>query len=1219
MKRNYSVSRMIQCIIILFILLQVKNAVAEDPPLFHKGMIYIKLKQGDVSLGLQKAGTRLGIMSLDQRFRETNVTRYKKTFKHRPIPQGSDLPDLSRIYTIYFPEDVDVQEMVDKFSEDPNVEYVEPVTVDYYNDIPNDSSYQDLDHLAYIQAEEAWDIHKGELGDSTVIVGIIDGGADWSHPDLQDNVWQNPGEDADGDGHTLEWIDSTWVFDPGDENGIDDDQNGYVDDFIGWNFCSDHDWSGNQSNNPMDVDGHGSHVAGIAAGVTNNNLGISSISWNVKFLPSAHSIYVYGDYYILNAYQGMIYLAENGADIINCSYGSYSGSQVKEEAVDYATALGSIVVAAAGNSGSEQLEYPAAYPKVVSVGATNDDQSIAYFSTYGMNVDICAPGTNILSTYKNGNYAYGSGTSMASPLVVGLLGLIKSYHPDWTNDQLLTQLFGTAINIDSFNPGYENKLGYGVINAYHALADTDVTLPRQFKLVWDELVRTSGTDSTSGLSPGQTGRFSFSVQNHTYFGRDEAVTLILTTDDPSIEILEYEHSVFIQPNSNTEISDAFLIKIKEDALPHQASFTVTVDPSVSVPYGGEMTFQVMVGASGILVWEAEPGLEHFSGTFIRDFLQERGMNVVYTNAFPQSLVGFQSVLLSWGAESWTIGSDMSVFSLENKRDILIDYLKKGGNVYMEGRPIMQAMNEDTNFCALFGVEEIHQTEEGYFTTYLQGNEGSLAQDMIFSGSSEYKEYGSADLFIPNTNGMATLQVKDTMVVAVEGIGAYGQKTFCMSHALAQLIDSQAPSSRFQLLTRILDFFDIDVPMYANFNVEAITNTTEFQVQFYDLSYPDSSSSIQSWAWDFNGDGSIDSYEQNPQWTYAEEGGFDVELSVSDGTISSERLKANHIHAYENGSALRFTSTDNAAYVPLDSSLDLTYNLTVEFWIKPDSALLNEYYSAQIMEKQMAFMLFLYTDLSLELDLELEDDNSLYIYTDENVLEYNQWQHISITFDGEDARVHIYRNGDLVLVRQNREPFLGLTYEWNVGNLDLKIGKEFIGLIDELRIWGITRTQEEIERDFNIRLNGLEEGLAAYWPMDEGCGDFIMDHTGNNNTGVLSNTTWGMGVNTIISGIDESQFSLQPAIFALYNNYPNPFNPTTTIEYDLPVDSEVQIYVFNIKGQKVCELVNLNQPTGHYQASWSGKNDRGQQMSTGIYFIRMEAGDFKSVRKMMLLK
>ena len=353
---------------------------SDGKPLFQDGAIYVKLK-GGYSANLNRINQQsqklysksFGSKNLDQISKKYNINKIEQAFvspkassikiSQNKMLASTDQYGIDRIYTVAFEKNIDPLKLAAEYSNLPEVEYAEPIPVFYECEVPNDTRYSECQHLVQMMCPDAWDIHKGE--NNPVLVGINDSGVDWKHPDLVNNLFQNLGEDADGDGHVIEYIDSLWQFDPGDVNGIDDEGNGYADDFVGWNFYPD---DGSQVNNPWasTANQHGTHVAGISAGSTNNGLGIASISWNVKFLPTKHGSNA-GSSSIYNAYDGIKYLAEMGADVINCSWGGGGYSQAGQDIIDYAYSLGTVIIAAAGNNNSQALFYPAAYKNVVSV------------------------------------------------------------------------------------------------------------------------------------------------------------------------------------------------------------------------------------------------------------------------------------------------------------------------------------------------------------------------------------------------------------------------------------------------------------------------------------------------------------------------------------------------------------------------------------------------------------------------------------------------------------------------------------------------------------------------------------------------------------------------------------------------------------------------------------------------------------------------------------
>lgn len=278
-----------------------------------------------------------------------------------------------------------------------------------------------------LRALDAWGITTGS---EAVTVAVIDAGIDWRHPDLIDNIWQNLAEDADGDGTVLVWTGSRWEFDPDDINGIDDDGNGYVDDFIGWDFV-------NNDNDPSDDHqfGHGTHVAGIIGARGDNGLGIAGVSWRSRIMPLKF-LDASGSGFTGDAIAALQYARQMGADLSNHSWGGGLFSQALRDEFLLAQQAGMLCVAAAGNNfGNDNDEaplYPASYDLdiIISVSATDPVDSLANFANRGLSsVDLCAPGYGIYSTLPGGQYGYLNGTSMAAPFVTGALALLQSLQP----------------------------------------------------------------------------------------------------------------------------------------------------------------------------------------------------------------------------------------------------------------------------------------------------------------------------------------------------------------------------------------------------------------------------------------------------------------------------------------------------------------------------------------------------------------------------------------------------------------------------------------------------------------------------------------------------------------------------------------------------------------------------------------------------------------------
>ncbi|HNQ00223.1 MAG TPA: S8 family serine peptidase, partial [Bacteroidia bacterium] len=285
-------------------------------------------------------------------------------------------------------------------------------------------------------------------GDTNTVIGIVDSGTDWDHPDLAANIKYN-------------WNDPI--------NGADDDNDGFIDNFRGWDISE-------SDNDPMVVNSdHGSHVSGCAAAVVDNNTGVAGPSFLCKFLPVKVSLDA-STTSIDNGYDGIVYAADHGANVINCSWGRTGGvSQFEQDIITYATIdKNALVVAASGNDGLEEDHYPSSYKYVLSVGATTSSDSKAGFSNYGYAIDVCAPGNQIYSTVFNDTYTAYSGTSMASPIAAGCAAMVKSRFPSMNSLQVGEQLRTTADDIYSVsgNAPYRNKLGKGRVNLYRAVTDS---------------------------------------------------------------------------------------------------------------------------------------------------------------------------------------------------------------------------------------------------------------------------------------------------------------------------------------------------------------------------------------------------------------------------------------------------------------------------------------------------------------------------------------------------------------------------------------------------------------------------------------------------------------------------------------------------------------------------------------------------------------------------
>ena len=288
-----------------------------------------------------------------------------------------------------------------------------------FADVPNLGS--DNWGLDLIKAPEVW--NRGFTGQG-IVVAVIDSGVDYTHPDLDNNIWVNSDEI------------------PG--NGQDDDRNGFVDDIRGWDFVD-------RDNNPMDIDGdgHGTHVAGIIA-AENNNFGVTGVAFNAKIMPVRVLDLFGGTHADIAA--GIRYAVDNGADVLNLSLGGSFNAPEVEQAIKYAFDKGAVVVTAAGNDGGLQPGYPGRYATDfgITVGAIDRNDAIPYFSNHAGSTRldyVVAPGVDVRSTFPGNRYETMRGTSMAAPYVAGVAALVLSANPNLSPALLENALTTTANSV----------------------------------------------------------------------------------------------------------------------------------------------------------------------------------------------------------------------------------------------------------------------------------------------------------------------------------------------------------------------------------------------------------------------------------------------------------------------------------------------------------------------------------------------------------------------------------------------------------------------------------------------------------------------------------------------------------------------------------------------------------------------------------------------------
>lgn len=446
---------------------------------------------------------------------------------------------------------------------------------------------------ADIDAPEAWDINTGSR---SILVGVIDTGIDYNHPDLASNIWVNAGEtglDAGGRNKA--------------SNGIDDDGNGLIDDWHGWDFCND-------DNDPFDDHHHGTHVAGTIGAVGNNEVGVVGVCWNVslvgiKFLDFSGS----GGF--SDAVDAIYYATSMRVRLTSNSWGSDEYSQALADAIEDANRHGILFVAAAGNN-SKDADVTPMYPgantnaNIISVAALDDNDRLASFSNYGAtSVDLGAPGVNILSCAPAGGYQVLSGTSMATPHVAGACALMMSMMPGLTHMEVRSRILG---GVDPIPALAGKSVTGGRLNIGNTLA-----LRQPYVVLKESTMHDGSQPGTSGdgdgvPNPGERTGLAVVLRN---LGSETATgvtaRLVLATNDAYVTVLTGAAPGFgdIPPASDRPGTNVYLVDIAPATpTPHPVSFALIIDDSSGHSWTQEVTMAVDLSShiSGVVRLDGSP-------------------------------------------------------------------------------------------------------------------------------------------------------------------------------------------------------------------------------------------------------------------------------------------------------------------------------------------------------------------------------------------------------------------------------------------------------------------------------------------------------------------------------------------------------------------------------------------------------------------------------------
>jgi hypothetical protein len=570
---------------------------------------------------------------------------------------------LNRIYRVYISNDsrLSVDYLISNLNNFSFIKYAENEFIRTPKYMPNDPMSNTQCSLNSVKATSAWDfwdIPNGLIPDgSEVLLASVDTGVDYTHPDIQDNSWINQAEipewmfetdlDSNGDGivgasEVVEWMVSN---NTGDLNGDgivnlrdavsdespfedfeDNDGNGYTDDLLGWD-CSG--YYGTDDNDPFPKEdvadnstwAHGTHVAGILAATTDNGQGMASTAYNGKFISVKGSRENQsGEPGISDGYAGITYAAKAGYysgtfTIINNSWGGGGYSASENSVINNAfNTYGAIIVCAAGNgddsTGGQEYgsHYPSSYENSTSVCAMGCSYAWGNWATYHYTVDLAAPGENIHSAIIGTGYEAWDGSSMASPNAASCMGLLKSYYPNWTNQQILDRIYSSADRkVYDVNPEYEtcngnsgeDCFGHGMVDVYKAIG-MDFSPNVYIDSSYVDVV----SDDDGVLNPGETANFVVSLYNEQGWVDANAVIASLSTDNEFVTIINSisTYGSLSSGGVSYPTGDLFQIQLADDIALGEIDFNIDI---VAVGSGGyqytntlEVTLNVSLFQSG---------------------------------------------------------------------------------------------------------------------------------------------------------------------------------------------------------------------------------------------------------------------------------------------------------------------------------------------------------------------------------------------------------------------------------------------------------------------------------------------------------------------------------------------------------------------------------------------------------------------------------------------
>lgn len=1077
---------------------------------------------------------------------------------------------------------------------------------------------------AHINPGPVWD--DDQPGPKPLVV-IIDTGLDTEHPDIIDNLWTNPLEVPD--------------------NGIDDDHNGYVDDWMGWDFSGDEsdlseDLVGD--NDVSDDRGHGTHCAGIAGAVSNNGMGVAGVCP----YPDILALKIFPNALMTVAGRAIIYAADIGGEVVNMSWGSPYESQFLEDALNYAKSKGVLLVAASGNTGDDSRHFPAALDMAMTVGASNSDDEVTFFSTYGDPLDMIAPGRDILSLRAQGTdmyaengepelrivegfYYLADGTSMAAPHVVGAAATVLSYAPGLDPDSLQAILQRSADDIvypygdtDSIFPGWDRYSGHGRLNLGAAIA---MVSGRMAKIQYPY----HGEPITENV---EVSGYAYSDLSENYVLR---IAPVSDMDDWSVV-----------GQGPADVADGPLGYLDISGLVGDYILELAVGSSYSVRKRvvilSESRFEVTSpGEQEIIEWFLtvrgsilDPEFERYAVDIrSNDDPGATWVNLVSSTEFVSDTIICAKSVGEFRSGSHTIRVTMTTASGDQVREINIQIEDKLVGIFPRPGAMDSTIHFSPSVFDLNGDGEMEIAVGGVAGVSMFRSDGGAfccGWPNLF-GVNCYSAPAVADM---DGDGLA-----EVAVVSEDGLhlfDAYGAK-----------IDSFPKYQTTGLLTNsypipLLEDFDDDGIMEAAWIAEsgnvyayrlngrsyfASLNGlfAETESGYYFGSYVPFISSV-----DFEGDGT-------KELVAAFSSHFDKGAVYVWNTLDGQALAGNESARIRTLAKLR-------GICIADFDADGVYDIAAVGRTETDTvfAAIIDHHGNYHPGWPQIFPDKWNVIVNPPAAADLNDDGyKELVFTISSL--FNKGEICALKHDGEpyrplpsgdgswlvtvngslgspvigdvsgDGKVDIVVRAGSVLPSQAHERIFAFDSEGKlIDGWPIYTFASPAQVTSRMHTPALTDIDSDGELDI---VSTSDDGQVYVWrlevPFDPDkipWGQFMHD---SRHTGVLP------GRGSPIAADDPVDDGILPTDFTLSQNYPNPFNPATKIEFYAPRSGAVKIEIFNLLGQKVRTLYEGEVKAGRHSVTWDGTDGSGEDVASGLYFYRMEASASVETRKMVKLK